>query len=438
MTATDGTASGWRTRWVRRENERRRTAYESAMEAWRQRHDELRQVCAWAEEAEERAAPPVGLPVTLEQGEAVATVQAAVDLIEVTARHATGLPAPELTVVPAEDTGRSPRLPKGVAAVDSGTAVVTDRRLILVGRDGTREWAYAQVARVAHDPREPYTLLHAHDGGGIGGVRVPRSAASAFRLRLTLAYAEATGARDSLLDRLDEAVVAHWRNRPATPAPATPDEAPVVARLARPALVAAVAVLVAVAAVAGTVRWSGADRPVVGMQVDDGVAPLDPSAPSASASVGAPVSSTATPGAGPGGRTAPASSLPGTAPVAPSSGPPTAGAPSPTGGGSPATPPSGPTPSGTGGPDPSPSAGSPSPTPGDLCGAPENPYGYNYCGGSYVYDPAADVCDWFACAANLWNGKGYLVQCEDGLISRTGLPRGPCADHGGTRRPVYV
>ena len=86
----------------------------------------------------------------------------------------------------------------------------------------------------------------------------------------------------------------------------------------------------------------------------------------------------------------------------------------------------------------SPSAGSPSPSAGDRCGAPENPYGYNYCGGSYIYDPAADVCDWFDCVATFWDGRGYLVQCKDGLVSRTGQPGGPCAGHEGTWRPVYV
>ncbi|WP_130332130.1 hypothetical protein [Micromonospora kangleipakensis] len=436
VAATDGTASGWRTRWARRENERRRTAYEAAVAAWRRRQDELRQCCDQAEEAEEPAEPPVGLPVPLAQDEVVAAVQPAAELIEVTARHTTGLPAPELTVVPVEETARKPRLPKGVAVVDAGMAVVTNRRLILVGRGGTREWAYPEVARVAHDPREPFTLLHPHDAGGIGGVRVPRAAASGFRLRLTLAYAEATGARDALLDRLDEAVVAHWRSRPAEPAAATPAEAPVVARLARPALVAAVAVLVAVAAVSGVVRRSTADRPVVGMQVDGGTGPAvaDPSAPSTSASIGAPITSTGpTTGPLPTGTGAPGSPAPGTAPAAPGSGPATSGAPGPTSGGSRVTPSNRPTPGGTG-----PSTGSPSPTAVDFCGAPENPYGYNYCGGSYIDDPAPDVCDWFDCVDTLWDGKGYLVLCEDGLISMTGVQRGPCADHGGTRHPVYV
>ncbi|MEU5943546.1 hypothetical protein ABZ807_31280 [Micromonospora sp. NPDC047548] len=440
VAATDGTASGWRARWVTRENERRRTAYEAAVEAWRRRDNELRQFCARAEEPEQRAETPVGLPVALDHDEVVATVQSGAELLEVTARHTTGLPAPELTVVPVEDTVRSPGLTKGIAVVDAGMAVVTDRRLILVGRHGVREWPYPQLTGVAHHPEEPFTLLHEHGPGRIRGVRVPPTAASAFRLRLTVAYADAVGERDALLDRLDEAVVAHWRSQPAAPAPATPAEAPAAARLARPTLVAAVAVLVALAGVVGTVRWSTADRPVVGMDLGDrpGAASTDPDEPSSSTAIGAPLSPTAlTAGPRPDATTAPGTSGPGTAP-GPGSGPATSPGSGPTDGGSPTRPSGRPSASSTGGGSPSPSTGSPSPTSGDLCGAPENPYGYNYCGGSYIHDPAADVCDWFDCVDTFWNGRGYLVQCEDGLVSMTGVPRGPCADHGGTRRPGYL
>ncbi|MGC1213527.1 MAG: hypothetical protein WA890_19950, partial [Micromonospora sp.] len=218
VVATDGTVSGWRARWVRRENERRRTAYEAAVAAWRRHDDQLRQLCARAEEPGERVATPAGLPIPLEPGEVVVTVQPAAELVEVTARHAAGLPAPGLTVVPVEETDRSPRLPKGVAVADAGMAVVTDRRLILAGRGEHQEWPYEDLVGVAHDPDEPFTLLHTHGRGRIRGVRVPRSAASAFRLHLTLAYAEAIGARDALLDQLDEELVTHSRRQPAVPA----------------------------------------------------------------------------------------------------------------------------------------------------------------------------------------------------------------------------
>ncbi|MFU8870430.1 hypothetical protein [Micromonospora sp. SL4-19] len=440
MTAGDDEAHGWRARWVARENERRRAGYDTALHTWRRRDEELRRLYAEAEDPVRSAETPEGLPVRLDDDEVVLAVQPAAELVEVTGRHAAGLPPVELTVVPVEDTRRSRRQPRGVSVVDAGPAVVTDRRLIVVGRDEQQEWPYPRLAGVAHHPGEPVTLLHLHGPGRIRGVRVPRAAASAFRLRLTAAYAEATGARVALLERLDDAVMAHWQERPSVPTPATAADAPVIARLVRPALVGAVAVALAVAAVVSVVRGSLPQRPVVGMEVDRNAGVADPTDlffPSPATSLGAPVSSTAP---GETGRTsttgATSGRLPGAAPVTTAA---TSPAPSVTAtptAGWPPVPPS-PQPTGTVSSSPTPSA-TPSPTEPDRCGAPANPYGYNYCGGSYVYDPAPDVCAWFACVQNLWEGKGYLVQCEDGLISRTGMKRGPCAEHDGTRRPVYV
>ncbi|MGR6317481.1 hypothetical protein Q2K19_05540 [Micromonospora soli] len=425
MTANDGAARGWRARWVGRENERRRTAYDAALDAWRRRDAELRRLYAEAEEPVPQAEAPAGLPVGLDDGEVVLAVQPDAELVEVTARHSPELPTAELTVLPVEDA--SPRRPKGVGVIDAGTAVVTDRRLILAGRTEHHEWPYAEVAGIAHHPDEPYTLLHPDGPGRLRGVRVPRGVASAFRLRLTVAYAEATEARAALLDRLDDTVVAHWHEQPPVPAPATPADAPVTARLVRPALITAVAVALALAAVAGVVRGSVPDRPVVGMRVDGGSStePTDPGHPSPPS--GAPVSPTATRLTGP-----TSDRPPGPAPTTTAA---TSATPAPTTGGPPGVPPAPPSETASPSPTPSPST---SPTPADRCGAPPNPYGYNYCGGSLVYDPAPDVCSWFACVDNLWDGNGYLVQCKDDLISRTGMQRGGCGDHGGTRRPVYV
>ncbi|MFE9694697.1 hypothetical protein [Micromonospora sp. NPDC005806] len=427
MTAKDGAARGWRARWVGRENERRRTAYDTALDAWRRRDEELRQLYTEAEEPTQPAKPPAGLPVQLDDDEIMLAVQPSAELVEVTARHLNGLPTAELTVVPVEDG--STRLPKGVSVVDAGTAVVTDRRLIVLGRDEQEEWPYAQVGGIAHHPGDPLTMLHTKRPGRIRGVRVPRAAASAFRLRLTMAYADATGARAALLDRLDDTVVDHWHDQPPVPTPATPADAPLTARLVRPALVTAAAVALAIAAVASVVHGSAPDRPVVGMEVDGGtgVEPTDPGVPSASSGLGAPGSATAPPTAG-----TTSDQLPG---APPGTAAPISTTPTPAAGQPPGQPSS--SPSGTVSPAPSPST-SPSPIPADRCGAPPNPYGYNYCGGSYVNNPASDVCDYFACVDNLWDGNGNLVQCEDDLISRTGMKGGGCAGHGGTRRPVYA
>jgi hypothetical protein len=76
--------------------------------------------------------------------------------------------------------------------------------------------------------------------------------------------------------------------------------------------------------------------------------------------------------------------------------------------------------------------------PASLCGAPPNPYGYNFCGrGGYVVDPPADVCAYFTCIDNFWNGRGHMEECRDHTYSMSGGRPGSCSHHGGNRRPVY-
>lgn len=73
-----------------------------------------------------------------------------------------------------------------------------------------------------------------------------------------------------------------------------------------------------------------------------------------------------------------------------------------------------------------------------ACGAPSNPYGYNFCGkGGYITSPAAEICSYFDCIANFSNGHGYMVECNDGTYSMSGGIGGACSDHGGEDRPVY-
>jgi hypothetical protein len=75
----------------------------------------------------------------------------------------------------------------------------------------------------------------------------------------------------------------------------------------------------------------------------------------------------------------------------------------------------------------------------NLCGAPANPYGYNYCGrGANIAPPAQDICSYFSCIGNFWNGKGYMEECSDGMVSMSGGRPGACSYHGGELRPVTV
>lgn len=79
----------------------------------------------------------------------------------------------------------------------------------------------------------------------------------------------------------------------------------------------------------------------------------------------------------------------------------------------------------------------PPPPPPVLCGAPTNPWGYNFCGGSFIYSPAQQFCSYFSCISSFWSGGGYVVDCVDGFYGKSGGVSGACSRHGGVSRPLY-
>lgn len=85
-------------------------------------------------------------------------------------------------------------------------------------------------------------------------------------------------------------------------------------------------------------------------------------------------------------------------------------------------------------------APTPKPPIGPLCGAPANPWGYNFCGrGGAIYssDLHSTVCGYFDCIPNFPNGVGYMVECNDGTYSMSGGRQGACSHHSGEWREVY-
>ncbi|MFR9778119.1 hypothetical protein ACL02O_18955 [Micromonospora sp. MS34] len=441
----DRAGRGWRARWARRENARRRRAHEDAVEAWCLHGVRLRRLRAAAEERPEIHA---AVPLDLALGETVVAVQPSTGLVTVP-RHA-DLPPPELSAIPLMVPERAPALPDGTRVTDAGTAVLTDRRIVLVGRNSARQWSYAELSGLTHHPGLPLTLLHGPTGALVAGLRVPRGAAPHFRLRLTLAYADATGQRAAVLARLDGAVAANRRTPPPAPVLVSGAHAPGYARLTRPAVTAAAAaVLVAVAALAATTGPDRTRRPptalptggrvTVGPTDDAGIGPAPSGEPTGEPVVpGRPAPTSEASGGVGGGRMLPprhraphpVNPNPGRGPQ---TGPPSRPAPAP----SPAVPSRTPRPSPSATVPPSPS---PSPTakPVDRCGAPENPLGYTYCAGALVHEPAADVCHWFTCVDDFWAGHGYLMRCADGAVGMVGGRYGTCPERSGRKQPVYV
>jgi hypothetical protein len=86
-----------------------------------------------------------------------------------------------------------------------------------------------------------------------------------------------------------------------------------------------------------------------------------------------------------------------------------------------------------------PTAPPPPPPAENLCGAPSNPWHYNFCGGSLIYSPPSSFCYYFPCIASFWKStNGYVDQCMDGTFSHSGGVQGACSHHGGERRPLYA
>ena len=73
----------------------------------------------------------------------------------------------------------------------------------------------------------------------------------------------------------------------------------------------------------------------------------------------------------------------------------------------------------------------------NLCGAPSNPWNYNFCSGSFITSPPSNFCSYFKCIATFWSGRGYVMQCADGTFGKSGGISGSCSGHGGNRRALY-
>ena len=81
------------------------------------------------------------------------------------------------------------------------------------------------------------------------------------------------------------------------------------------------------------------------------------------------------------------------------------------------------------------------PKPGDNCGAPSNPWGYNFCdyySGAYINYPPSNFCSYFACIPSFWQStNGWVAECIDTKYSHSGGVSGACSSHGGVWRALW-
>lgn len=67
-----------------------------------------------------------------------------------------------------------------------------------------------------------------------------------------------------------------------------------------------------------------------------------------------------------------------------------------------------------------------------------NPWCYDFSPGSLIYSPPITFCSFFNCIGSFWDGRGYVIQCQDGEFSQSGGIQGSCSYHGGNYRPLYA
>jgi hypothetical protein len=269
-------------------------------------------------------------------------------------------------------------LPDNVRVIDTGTAVITTTRVLFAGSKHRREWSYSRIKGISQVPDTPATLFRLAVPK-VFGLLPLEPISIEFRFLLGLALANRAKARHVLSSRMDRLLAEHRMVRPVAPAP--PE------RTVPRAAVIAIAVVTTVLAGLGFfwLRTTFQNTPA---------AAIDPVTATSPATAAGTRSTPTT------GRTTPAKPGPG------------------------------PTLTTTPGPTPGSTAGA-------LCGAPANPYSYTFCGGSLEYDPDPQVCEYFTCIWDFSSGRGYLVECEDGMVSLWGGMRGVCGEHGGVRQPVY-
>ncbi|MFF0010667.1 Ig-like domain-containing protein [Streptomyces sp. NPDC005374] len=112
-----------------------------------------------------------------------------------------------------------------IAVRDSGSLVVTDQRLVFMGRT-RREWLFAKLEHVEHLGHDT-TLMQVSNRANVSGVRYRRES-ERTRLAIESAVADAPrgvapalgAGRGPVLSRVRQAITAHDRRRPAAPQPA--------------------------------------------------------------------------------------------------------------------------------------------------------------------------------------------------------------------------
>ena len=92
--------------------------------------------------------------------------------------------------------------------IDTGQFTVTNQRSVFVGAKQTREWSWAKLISVQHQPDAPWTSIAVSNRQKTSGVAYDVAHADLIRFRLDLAVARATDTIDELVATIHAEIAA--------------------------------------------------------------------------------------------------------------------------------------------------------------------------------------------------------------------------------------
>jgi hypothetical protein len=106
-------------------------------------------------------------------------------------------------------------------AIDQGTVLISDQRVVFAGTKASREWLYAKVIGFHHDDHLPWTAIAVSNRQKVSGFRYPKDQATDVRFRLELALAGFSGTSEQFAASIDAQVTEAVAAEPEPQAPAT-------------------------------------------------------------------------------------------------------------------------------------------------------------------------------------------------------------------------
>jgi hypothetical protein len=103
--------------------------------------------------------------------------------------------------------------------IDTGTAVITDKRLVFAGAKQAREWVWTKTIGLQHQENAPWTAVPVSNRQKVSGIAYDDAHAGDIRFRLDLALAVATETTDMLIAELEADRAEHATHRPGAPLP---------------------------------------------------------------------------------------------------------------------------------------------------------------------------------------------------------------------------